>query len=79
MFVGTSTTPVSSLNSTRATSTPLSVTTIVPLVIGSPVTGSVNVTITLVLPATVLPGTAVTLLLRCVTVTVSGFVAGTSS
>ena len=69
MLVNTSTIPVSSLKSTRATSTPLSVITIVPLVIGWPVTGSVTVTRTLVLPATVVAGSAVTLLSRFCTVT----------
>ena len=65
MLVGTLTIPVASLKSTFATSTSLSYMTMVPLVIGLPVVASINVTTTLVLPATTGVAPAAILLSRC--------------
>ena len=67
MLVSTSTIPVSSSNSTRATSSPFAVMVMLPLVTGLPVTRSVTFTRTVTLPAVLLTISASVVLLRCVT------------
>ena len=75
MLVVTSTIPFAIFSyEYLATSSPLSVTTMVPLVIGLPVVASVAFTRTVTLPAVLLTSVAFILLSRCFTCTRNPFV-----